>query len=240
MLLRINNLFLFFLVLLICLFQFSCLKPTRDKQFVIGFSQCIASDKWRQSMLEGMKRELAFNDNIQFIYKDADGNSQRQIKQVKELLDHHIDLLIISPNEAEPLTPIVKEVYARGIYVIVVDRKISSEFYTDYVGADNYEVGNLAGEYTASLLNGKGNVIEVTGLPASSPAIESGSGFANAIKKYPCLKIIKEVSGHWLKANSYKEILKLSKQAENVDLIFPHNDVMAVGAYEALKTLDPN
>jgi signal transduction histidine kinase/AraC-like DNA-binding protein len=192
-------------------------------------------------MLEGMKRELAFNDNIQFIYKNADGNSKRQIQQVKELLGQNIDLLIISPNEAEPLTPIVNEVYTGGIPVIVVDRKISSSFYTAYVGADNYEVGNLAGEYTANLLKGKGNIIEVSGLPGSSPAIERGNGFANAIKKYPSLKIIKEVSGDWLKANSYKEILKLSKEAEeDADLIFAHNDVMAVGAYEALRTLNPN
>src|SRR4029079_9971403 len=118
MLLRFNNLFIFFSFLLVCLFEFSCMKATKDKQFVIGFSQCIASDKWRESMLDGMKRELAFNDNIQFIYKNADGNSKRQIQQVKELLNHNIDLLIISPNEAEPLTPIVKEVYNRGIPVI--------------------------------------------------------------------------------------------------------------------------
>src|SRR5436190_1501304 len=213
--LRFNNLFIFSLVMFVCLFEFSCVKTTKDKQFVIGFSQCIDSDKWRQSMLEGMKRELAFNDNIQFIYKNADGNSQRQIQQVKELLRQNIDLLIISPNEAEPLTPIVKQIYTQGIPVIVVDRKISSSFYTAYVGADNYEVGNLAGEYTASLLNGKGNIIEVTGLPASSPAIERGNGFANAIKKYPSLKIIKEVPGDWLKANSYKQVLKLSKEAED-------------------------
>src|SRR4051812_5611338 len=119
MLLRIN-LPIFFSVLLICVFDFSCLRTTKDKQFVIGFSQCVASDKWRQSMLEGMKRELALNDNIQFIYKNADENSQRQIQQVREFLKQGIDLLIISPNEAEPLTPIVKEVYTRGIPVIVV------------------------------------------------------------------------------------------------------------------------
>jgi ABC-type sugar transport system, periplasmic component len=191
-------------------------------------------------MLEGMKRELAFNDNIQFIYKNADGNSQKQIQQVKELLSQNIDLLIISPNEAEPLTPIVKRVYMQGIPVIVVDRKINSSFYTAYVGADNYEIGNLAGEYTASLLKEKGNIIEISGLPGSSPAIERGNGFATAIKKYPSLKIIKEVYGDWLKAKSYSEILKLSKETEDAELIFAHNDVMAVGAFEALKALKKN
>jgi len=237
---RVNNLVIFFSFLLFCLFEISCLSTTRNKQYIIGFSQCIASDKWRENMLEGMKRELAFNDNIRFIYKNADGNSQVQIQQVGELLRQNIDLLIISPNEAAPLTPIVKQVYTRKIPVIVVDRKISSSFYTAYVGADNIEVGNLAGEYTASLLRGKGSIIEVTGLPGSSPAIERANGFANAIKKYPALKIIKEVPGDWLKANSYQQVLKLSKETEVADLVFAHNDVMALGAFEALKALNKN
>ena len=153
-------------------------------------------------MLEGMKRELAFHDNIQFIYKQADGNSQKQIKQVKELFKQKIDLLIISPNEAEPLTPIVKEIYQKGVPVIVVDRKITSSFYTAYVGADNYQIGKMAGEYTASLLKGKGNIIEVSGLPGSSPAIERQNGYANAINKYPSLKIIKRCIWELVKTKS--------------------------------------
>ena len=91
------------------------------------------------------------------------------MEQVKELLRDNIDILIISPNEAQPLTPIVEEVFNKGIPVIVVDRKIASTLYTNYIGADNYQIGKMAGEYAASLLNRKGNIIEVTGLPLHLP-----------------------------------------------------------------------
>jgi signal transduction histidine kinase/AraC-like DNA-binding protein len=229
---------LLLIIFLSGLFYFSCNKEIKEKHYTIGFSQCVASDKWRQAMLEGMKRELAFHDNIQFIYKDADGNSQKQIEQVKELIDQKIDLLIISPNEANPLTPIVKEVYDNGTPVIVIDRKISSASYTAYLGADNYQIGYMAGDYAASLLNRKGNIIEISGLPGSSPAMERTNGFADAINKYPSLKIINEISGDWVKPKAYEGLLKLSEELKSTGLIFAQNDVMAVGAFEALKSLN--
>ena len=188
-------------------------------------------------MLEGMKRELAFHEHLQFIYKQAEGNSARQIEQVKELLSENIDLLIISPNEAQPLTPIVEEVYNKGIPVIVVDRKIASNFYTAYVGGDNYQVGYMAGEYTASLLKGKGKILEVLGLPGSSPAKERQAGFAKALQNFPDLHIVQEVYGDWVKPKAIEEINRLPLPAKQVDLVFAHNDIMAVGAYEALKKI---
>ena len=109
-----------------------CSIKKRQKGFVIGFSQCIESDAWRQTMLEEMKRELSFHSNVTLLYRQADGNSQVQINQVRELLNEKIDLLIISPNEAQPLTPVVEETFHKGIPVIVVDRKISTSLYSAY------------------------------------------------------------------------------------------------------------
>ena len=126
---------------------------------MIGVSQCVESDLWRKTMLEEMKRELSFHCNIKFYYREADGNSQLQVKQVKELLQKKIDILIISPNEAQPLTPIVEETINKGIPVIVVDRKIATTLYTAYIGGDNYEIGRMAGEYAVHLLNAKGKGI---------------------------------------------------------------------------------
>src|SRR3954470_24769245 len=91
-----------------------CSLKNKNTRYVIGFSQCVESDVWRKTMLEEMKRELSFHPDFQFVYKQADGNSEKQIRQVKELLSQRVDLLIISPNEAEPLTPIVEETYNSG------------------------------------------------------------------------------------------------------------------------------
>ena len=125
----------------------SCGEKQNGKQFRIGFSQCVESDAWRKTMLEEMKRELSFHTNVTLLYRQADGNSQKQINQVQDLLNENIDLLIISPNEAEPLTDIVDKTFHQGIPVIVVDRKISTSFYTAYVGGDNYGIGKLAAIY---------------------------------------------------------------------------------------------
>lgn len=227
-----------FIIIFISFLYFSCNKGVKEKYYTIGFSQCVASDKWRQAMLEGMKRELAFYNNIRFIYKDADGSSEKQKVQVKQLIAEKIDLLIISPNEAKPLTQIVNEVYHKGIPVIIIDRKISSDSYTAYVGADNYQIGYMAGEYASNLLHRKGNIIEITGLPGSSPAIERKNGFAEAIKKYPHLNIISELNGEWFGQNAQNVLSKIPDRVKEADLIFAQNDVMANGAFKALKNLN--
>ena len=227
-----------FFYLTISLFLFSCNSFTKEKIYTIGFSQCTGGDNWRKTMLAEMKRELAFHENIKFIYKDAEDNSTKQIQQVKELLADGIDLLIISPNEAKPLTPAVENVFNKGIPVIVIDRKVDSPDYTAYVGANNYEVGNIAGEYTARLLNKKGTITEVLGLAGSSPAIERHQGFMDALKNYPLIKITNQYHGDWLRKKAFNEISKNISEVLKTDLVFAHNDVMAMGSREALGRSD--
>jgi signal transduction histidine kinase/AraC-like DNA-binding protein/ABC-type xylose transport system substrate-binding protein len=227
--------FLLFLVSLLIFFFSACTGKKKKEQFTIAFSQCVESDLWRKTMLEEMKRELSFHPNITFLYKEADGNSEKQINQVKQLLNENIDLLIISPNEADPLTPIVEETYKKGIPVIVVDRKISTPHYSAYVGGDNYEVGKMAGQYAAQLLNGRGNIIEVTGLPKSSPAIERHKGFVDALKDYPSVKVVQQVNGEWLKEKAQSKLAAIPGQYPDINLFFTHNDRMALGTYEVFK-----
>ena len=143
-------------------------------------------DEWRKTMVEEMKREITFSRDykIDFIVKDANDDNNRQINDIKDLVSHGIDLLIVSPNEAEQLTPVVEEVFSKGTPVIVIDRKINSTKYTAYIGADNLEVGREAGYFSAELLNKKGRILEITGLKGSTPAIERSSGFNEIISSY--------------------------------------------------------
>ncbi|WP_026259945.1 substrate-binding domain-containing protein [Segetibacter koreensis] len=224
----------FWIILLF--FISGCNLQSAHKRYLIGFSQCVESDAWRKTMLEEMKRELSFHPEAKLIYRQADGNSQKQIDQVKELLSQRVDILIISPNEADPLTPIVEEAFNTGTPVIVVDRKISSTLFTAYVGGDNYQIGKMAGEYAASLLKGKGNIIEITGLPKSTPAIERDSGFVDAFKNYPGLRIVKKVNGEWYKQKAKEELSKIVDSYPDVNLVFAHNDMMAYSAYEVYKS----
>ena len=126
----------------------SCDTEKKGKTFLVGFSQCTGRDSWRKTMLSEMKRELSFHENIEFIYADADGNSDTQIRQIQELAKQQIDLLIVSPNEVKPLTPIIEKVYDSGIPVVVVDRRTNSNKYT----AANRRFGNMAGQQIYSQL----------------------------------------------------------------------------------------
>ncbi len=226
-------------VLCACTMLSSCFYQA-EKKFVIGFSQCVDSDVWRQTMLEEMKRELAFHDNINFLYRVADDNSDKQIGQVQELMKQNIDLLIISPNEAVPLTPVVEEVFRKGTPVIVIDRKVASSSYNAYIGADNFEVGKLAGEYAVRLLKEEGTVTEVLGLRGSSPAIERHNGFLEALKNYPGIRIVTQIPGQWLKSKAVSEVSAKANAVLQTDIVFAHNDMMAWGTWEALQKSAPS
>lgn len=215
---------------LTAVFLSACNRELKPREYVIGFSQCVESDAWRKTMLEEMKKELSFHPNVRFLYRDADGNSERQISQVKELVGKGIDLLIISPNEASPLTPVVEETFRTGIPVVVVDRKISSSAYTAYVGGDNYNIGRMAGEYAVNLLKGKGQILEITGLPKSTPAMERDRGLVEATRPYPSVSI-ERVNGEWYKEKAREELEKIAGR-KPVDLVFAQNDMMASATYE--------
>lgn len=231
---QINHLILLFLL---CLSLSSCKRQHEDAVYTIGLSQCIGSDLWRRTMLEEIKIELSLHPGAELIYMDANGDSQLQIKQAREMLKEGIDILLISPNEAQPLTPIVEEAYSKGVPVVVIDRKTSSSSYTAYVGANNFEIGKMAGEYTGEALKGKGNVIEVMGLPGSSPTIERQKGFSEALKKYPDIEIINQVYGNWLKKDTEAQLNKIKKSLYKVDAVFAHNDQMASGTRKILNEL---
>lgn len=184
-----------------------------------------------------MKMELSLHPGNEFLYADADNSSEKQVAQVKDMIKRGIDLLIISPNEARPLTKIVEETYAMGIPVVVIDRKTSSSLYTGYVGAENYQVGKIAGDYLVNALSGKGRVIEIMGLPGSSPAIERDRGFMDAIKAHPDIVVSAQVYGDWLPENTENQLMKHRDKLKDIDAIFAHNDRMAQRAKLVLKKL---
>ncbi|HEX7494371.1 MAG TPA: substrate-binding domain-containing protein, partial [Bacteroidales bacterium] len=203
-----------------------------EKKIVIGFSQCTMVDEWRKTIVEEMQREISFyrNYNITFIVKDAHDDNNKQIKDIQDLILKGIDLLIVSPNEAQQLTSTVEEVYDKGIPVIVIDRKINSSKYTAYVGADNLSIGNEAGYFAEELLKGKGNILEITGLAGSTPAIERSKGFHEIIDKYPEIRTTKIIAGEWLEEKTMKITDSLFYAFYDFNLIFAHNDFMAHAA----------
>jgi len=203
-----------------------------EEKIIIGFSQCTMIDEWRKTMVEEMQREISFyrNYNITFIVKDAHDDNNQQINDIQDLVQQGIDLLIVSPNEAQQLTSTVEEVFDKGIPVIVIDRKINSSKYTAYIGADNLSIGNEAGYFASELLKGKGNILEITGLVGSTPAIERSKGFHEIIDKYPDIHTTKIIEGAWQEEKTMKITNSLFYTYTDFNLIFAHNDFMAYAA----------
>lgn len=230
---KMKNFLTYIILLLLCCF--ACNTKQEKKQYTIAFSQCIGDDAWRQTMLEEMKRELSFHPDIKFIFKDAAGNNENQVAQIRELLKQDIDLLIVSPNEAEPLTPIVDSVFQLKIPVIVTDRKTSSGLYNAYVGADNIAIGKLAGHFISNNIQASSNIGILTGLQGTSASIERKEGLLMALDSAAIGHINLELNGDWSRKTAYtlskNEINSLLKQ----DIILAFNDQSAFGVVQALK-----
>jgi signal transduction histidine kinase/CheY-like chemotaxis protein/AraC-like DNA-binding protein len=218
---------------------FSCDQANKKKQFVVGFSQCTTHDVWRKYMQKEMERELAFHPEIKLIVKDANLNSQQQINQIKELVDQKIDLLIASPAEAKPITPIIEAVYSKKIPVILVDRNILSNNYSAFIGANNYKVGADAGAYTDIILGGHGNVIEIGGKDIGSSAdIGRHTGFTDFLKQHTKINYVARLSQDWdeFPAIAGKELADFLVN-NDINLIFAQNDRIAFGCSKVCKEL---
>lgn len=203
-------------------------------RFRIGVAQC-SDDSWRHKMNDEILREAMFYDGVSVEIRSAGDDNLRQAEDVRYFIDKGVDLLIISANEAAPMTPIVEEAYDKGIPVILIDRKILSDKYTAYIGADNNEIGRAVGNYIASRLGGKGNVVELTGLSGSTPAMERHQGFMAAISRFPEIKLIDKADAAWERAPAEVEMDSMLRRNPKIDAVYAHNDRIAPGAYQAAK-----
>ena len=161
----------------------------KDEHYLIGVSQC-SEDEWRTQMNKEITREALFYPQAEVKIKTAKDDNRKQIEDIKEFIREGVDLLVVAPNEANAITPVIEEAFDAGIPVVLVDRKIHSSKYTAYVGADNYEIGRQAGMYIANRLHGKGQIVEITGLKGSTPAVERHRGMMESLAETPDIKII--------------------------------------------------
>lgn len=221
-----------------CLSLVSCNAPNNaNKRFRIGFSQCTGDSSWREATVNALQRELAFHPGAELIYRNAGDNSDLQVQQIHEMVQSGIDILLVSPNEAQPLTVAVEEVFNKGIPVIVVDRKIASSKFTCYVGTDNFSIGKMAGDYILNTFPDTVNIIEITGLKGSSPTSERSRGFHASIINKSRIKIKASVEGSWLQEDAKEALLKIKDILAPDDVVFAQNDPMILGAYDVYKSL---
>ena len=181
-----------------------------------------------------MVREASFYPGVEVKIKTAHDSNQKQIRDIESFIADGVDLIIVSPNEAIPLTPVIEKAMQEGIPVVLVDRKTSSIQYTAFVGADNFEVGKEVGIYASNLLNGKGNIAEIRGLKGSTPDSERHRGFMSVIANQPGIQVIYQDYGDWLHKTAKKRMKDALGKNLPIDLVFAFNDEMAAGAHEAI------
>lgn len=204
------------------------------QKFLIGMSQANKGEPWRQAMNDQIEAAAKAHPELAVEFADAAQNNSKQIQDVETFITRGVDLIIISPNEAAPLTDPVAKAYDKGIPVIVLDRKVEGEKYTMWIGADNSEIGKRAGEHVAKWATEQKrkpcNVIELRGLEGSTPAKERGDGFRAGIAKNPDVKIIASQNGDWLREKALSVSQAMLQAQPNVDVIYAHNDPMAEAA----------
>ena len=203
-----------------------------EKTYTIGMSQCNLNEPWRVQMNAELAAAAAKQPRIEVVFKDAQNDTLKQRAHVEEYVGAGVDLIIISPKEAQPLTEPVAKAMDAGIPVIVLDRAVLGDKYTCFIGADNKKIGRAAGRWLVEKLNGKGKVVELKGLMTSIPGHDRQSGFREAIKDSR-IEVIFEADMKWLEPNARKEMESALARFERIDAVYAHNDPGAHGAYLA-------
>ena len=214
---------------------FSACSDNNVKKYVIGVSQC-SEDIWRDKLNNELVMSTYQHDNVTLKFASANDNDRLQKQQIEQFIKEGVNLLIVSPNQIHTISSVIDKAYDAGIPVILFDRKTDSRKYTAFIGADNYEAGHEIGDFIGQQLEGKGNIAEICGLQASSPAIERNRGFMDALKNYPDIKVVARGYGDWIKESGVTAMDSILVQSkESFQYVFAQNDRMALGALQSIK-----
>ena len=202
------------------------------KHFVVGVSQC-SEDTWREKLNKELSIAALYYNDIDLRISSANDDVQLQTQQINNFVKEHVDLLIVAPGQVT-ISPAIDHAFEQGIPVIVFDRRTHSDKYTAYIGADNKEIGRMVGGYLAGRLKNGGRIVELCGLPTSSPAIERSEGFDSIVMQKPNISIVAKVHADWTEQGAFRVMDSLLTAGERgFDYVFAHNDRMAMGARRA-------
>ncbi|MBX3081905.1 MAG: substrate-binding domain-containing protein [Anaerolineae bacterium] len=217
----------------------NCQPPAMKDKYTIAMSQANKAEPWRTAMnqqLEAAAKEAGFD----IVFADAAQDNAKQVSDIENFLTQGVDLLVVSPNEAAPLTDEINKVWKACIPVIVLDRNITNTGYSMFIGANNVSIGKSAGQYVAKWCKDKGlapcNVVELRGLEGAPPAKDRGDGFREGIKDNPDVTIIASQNADWLREKAVPAADAMLRANEKVDVLYGHNDPMAEGAYLAAQS----
>ena len=226
--------------LLLAFVSVGALLPAQDpaRPLVVGFAQIGADNPWRAAETESIRQEAKAR-GIELKFADGQDKQENQIRALRTFVVQKVDAILLAPKTGAGWEPVLKEIKAAGIPVLLVDRGVTvsdPSLYATLVASDFVAEGRMAGEWLAQRLSGKGKVVELRGTTGSDPAIERKKGFAAAIAKHPGIEVVKSQDGDF-KRGKAKEVMEafLKALGKEIAAVYAHNDDMAIGAIQAIE-----
>jgi ribose transport system substrate-binding protein len=217
-------------------------KDKGEKKYFVAFSQCNSAEPYRAAQNQRMQELFGKKSDVRLAISDAQQDNSKQIAQIEAFIRQKPDLLIVAPNERAPLANIMGRATAEHIPVICLERDITEPNYTTFVGADNLAIGKMAGEFMLGELTRKnggrrGKIVEIRGLLGVEAEMERYHGAHDLLKAYPDIKFVHEAVADWLQSNARDRMVEILRAEPEIDIVYGHNDPMAVGAYLAAREL---
>ncbi|OLP62034.1 sugar ABC transporter substrate-binding protein [Xaviernesmea oryzae] len=213
----------------------------KQKQtYKVGFAQTESNNPWRIAQTDSMKAEAA-KLGYQLVYTDAAGSAAKQVADVNSMIAQGVDVIFLAPREEKPLIPAVMAAKKAGIPVILLDRSVDPKLakpgqdYLTFIGSDFVKEGQRMAEWLAKNANGKSKIIELEGTTGSSPANDRKKGFDEAIKAAGNFQIVASQSGDFARDKGRQVAEALLQAHPDADIIYAHNDEMAIGAISAIE-----
>ncbi len=212
--------------------------PREDGRIVVGFSQIGAESAWRTAETRSIRSE-AEKRGIRLKFSNAQQKQENQIKALRSFIVQRVDAIILAPKVETGWEPVLREIKAAGIPVVLVDRgaRVKDEsLYATLIASDFVEEGRMAARWLVEQTGGRAGVVELQGTPGSAPALDRKRGFEEVIRAHPGMRILKSQSGAFTRAGG-KEVMEafIKATGRDIDAVYAHNDDMALGAIQALE-----
>jgi simple sugar transport system substrate-binding protein len=218
----------------------ACPSAFAQKKIVLGFSQIGAESEWRTANTESIK-QAAKDAGIELKFSDAQQKQENQIKAIRSFIAQKVDVIGLSPVVETGWDTVLQEAKAAHIPVILTDRAVDSKdksLYVTFMGSDFIEEGRKAGNWLVNFEKGKQgpiNIVELQGTVGSAPAIDRKKGFEEVISKDSRFKITRSQTGDFTRAKGKEVMEAFLKADKNINVLYAHNDDMAIGAIQAIE-----
>ncbi|MEU4077099.1 LacI family transcriptional regulator [Streptomyces venezuelae] len=215
-------------------------KGSSDGKLVLGFAQVGAESGWRTANTTSV-REAAEKAGITLKFSDAQQKQENQIKAIRTFIQQKVDVIAFSPVVESGWDTVLKEAKSAGIPVILTDRAVDSQdtsLYRTFLGSDFVKEGQEAGKWLLKEYEGTSepvNVVELQGTTGSAPANDRKAGFAEVIKGQPKFKVVASQTGDFTRAKGKEVMQAFLKSHKDIDVLYAHNDDMALGAIQAIE-----